>query len=57
VRVSEPAESTALISSPIRVVCATGPSRIDGRWRDDAPEEESPVISDRASSASISVHP
>ena len=35
-RVSEPAESTALISIPIRVVCATGPSRIDGRWRDDS---------------------
>jgi hypothetical protein len=38
-------------------VCATGPSRIDGRWREDAPDEESPAISDRASSASISVHP
>jgi hypothetical protein len=62
----QPAESTALICSPNAdgpdpspeyVVCANGPSRSMGAGRDDAPEEESPVISDRASSASISVHP
>ena len=78
-RVSKPAESTALIcspkpSSPDRLICspnADGRTRARmsvscaplaragsmGAGRDDAPEEESPVISDRASSASISVHP
>jgi hypothetical protein len=45
VRASEPAESTALIGPP------------NGCARKFAPKDESPVISDRASSTSVSVHP
>ena len=66
VRVSEPAESTALICSPnadtpdprarMSVSCAPL-ARAGALGEMMLQNDESPVISDRASSASISVHP